>query len=101
MIINYRPVIMDEGLEASYPSSHTMLAVSVFGCAAVYAIYRIKDDLIKKIIVIVSAVLAAGMALGRLVSGVHWFTDILGGVLLGCAIISLYLAFIQIIKEPK
>ena len=101
LIINYRPILEDGELEASYPSSHTMLAVSVFGCAAVYAVYRIKDDLIKKIIVIVSAVLAAGMALGRLVSGVHWFTDILGGVLLGCAIISLYLAFIQIIKEPK
>ena len=101
LVINYRPILEDGELEASYPSSHTMLAVSVFGSAAVYAVYRIKDDLLKKAVVIVSIILAAGMALGRLISGVHWFTDILGGVLLGCAIISLYMAFVQIIKEPK
>ena len=99
VIINYRPILEDGELEASFPSSHTMLAVAVFGSAIVYAIYRIKDDLIKKIIVIASAVLAAGMALGRLISGVHWFTDILGGVLLGCAIVSLYLALVLSIKE--
>ena len=99
VIINYRPILEDGELEASFPSSHTMLAVSVFGSAIVYAIYRIKDDLIKKIVVIASAILAAGMALGRLISGVHWFTDILGGVLLGCAIVSLYMAFVLSIKK--
>ena len=78
-----------------------MLAVSVFGSAIVYAIYRIKDDMIKKIIVIVSALMAAGMAFGRLISGVHWFTDILGGVLLGCAIVALYMAFVQSAEKEE
>jgi undecaprenyl-diphosphatase len=101
VIVNYRPIIRDEGLEASFPSSHTMLAVAVFGSAIVYAIFRIKEDLIKKIVIVVSALLAAGMALGRLISGVHWFTDILGGALLGCAIVSLYMAFVLSIKKEK
>lgn len=101
LIINYRPILEDGELEASFPSSHTMLAVSVFGSAIVYAIYRIKDDMIKKIIVIVSALMAAGMAFGRLISGVHWFTDILGGVLLGCAIVALYMAFVQSAEKEE
>ena len=99
LIINYRPIIQDGELEASFPSSHTMLAVSVFGSAIVYAYYRIKVELIQKIVMIASGLLAFGMAFGRLISGVHWFTDILGGVLLGCAIVSLYLAFVQNIPE--
>ncbi len=101
VIINYRPVLDEGELEASFPSSHTMLAVAVFGSAIVYGIYRIENETIRTAFVIVSAVFAITMALGRMISGVHWFTDILGGVLLGCAIVSLYLAFVQSIEREE
>ena len=101
VVINYRPILDEGELEASFPSSHTMLAISVFGSAIVYAIYRIKKDAIRTCVVIFSAVFAFLMALGRLISGVHWFTDILGGVLLGCAIVSLYLAFVQSVDKTE
>lgn len=99
VIINYRPILEDGELEASYPSTHTMLSVAIFGSAIVYAVSRIKDSLIKKIIVIVSAILAVAMPIGRMISGVHWFTDILGGVLLGCALVSLYMAFVLSVNK--
>ncbi len=101
IVINYRPVLDEGELEASFPSSHTMLAVAVFGSAIVYAIYRIKKGALRSCAVIASAVFASMMALGRMISGVHWFTDIVGGVLLGCAITSLYLAFVQTLPAKE
>lgn len=99
VVINYRPILEDGELEASFPSSHTMLAVAVFGSAIVYAVYRIKNSALKSTLAIASGVFAGMMAIGRMISGVHWFTDILGGVLLGLAITSLYLAFVQSLPD--
>lgn len=91
IVINYRPILEDGELEASFPSSHTMLAVSVFGCAVVYALKKMTSSTIRTIVIVSGSLFAALMALSRMISGVHWFTDILGGVLLGFALISFYL----------
>lgn len=101
VVINYRPILEDGELEASFPSSHTMLAVSVFGCAVIYLANRMKQSALSKVLQGICVLCAAAMPAFRMISGVHWFTDILGGVLLGCAIISLYLAFIQSLPEKK
>ncbi len=89
LVINYRPILTDGELEASFPSSHTMLAVSVLGSAIIYFITKLKNS---KPFVIANFVLIVMMAGGRLISGVHWFTDIVGGVILGCALVSLYIS---------
>lgn len=94
LIINYRPILTDGELEASFPSSHTMLAISVLGSAIIYFIYRLKNE---KPFVIANLILIAIMTVGRLVSGVHWFTDIIGGVILGCALVSLYFSYMIVI----
>ena len=91
VIINYRPVILDEGLEASYPSSHTFLAVTILTAAAFQLRFRIRDRQRRALIARILYVLAGLMVLCRFLSGVHWFTDILGGLLLGLALASLYL----------
>ena len=103
VIINYRPVLEDGELEASFPSSHTMLAVAVFGSAVVFAAYKIKNKMFKTLFTALSVFLAVAMPFGRLISGVHWFTDIVGGVMLGVSIVSLYMAFVQmtVAKENK
>lgn len=85
VVINYRPVVLGEGLEASYPSSHTLLAVCVMASAAM----TIRRPLRLPGKAICAAIIAVTV-LGRLLSGVHWFTDIIGGVLLSAALVMLY-----------
>lgn len=91
VIINYRPVLLSESLEASYPSSHTMLVICIMGTAMMQFHYYLRG---KKewlwTVDIMSGLLIAVMVIGRLLSGVHWFTDIVAGILLSLALNSLY-----------
>ena len=88
--VNYRPVLEDGQLESSYPSSHTMLAVCAFISAAVQLGRAKGSAAFKKIAAIVLWALAVIMVITRTLSGVHWFTDIVGGVLLSAALLMAY-----------
>lgn len=103
VVINYRPVILDakEGLEASYPSSHTMLSVCVMASAMIFCMKRIRDARIRNAAMAVASVVMAVVVVGRLISGVHWFTDIVGGVLLGMVLVMLYYSFLQYARSVK
>lgn len=103
VVVNYRPVIVDvaEGLEASYPSSHTMLVVSILGTAILQFRSRIPEKKVLTIVEIVSGIIIALMVIGRLVSGVHWFTDIVGGILISVALIMLYYSVVEFSKGIK
>ena len=92
VVINRRPVILDpaEGLEASYPSSHTVLVICIMATAPRQLGRLVKDDRIFFACKIFCAALIVIMVLGRLISGVHWFTDIIGGILLSAALIYIY-----------
>ena len=98
LIVNYRPILLGGELEASYPSSHTLLALTICGLA-VFVVRRLLTRRNAKLALLVSVVLV-GLALvtvfGRLFSGVHWFTDIFGGVLMAAAIISGYTAAMKL-----
>ena len=100
--VNYRPVVIDaaEGLETSFPSSHTMLAVCVFVTAGMQIRKRIKGRL-GAVLSVICAVLAAAMIVGRIISGVHWFTDILGGILYSCFFISVYKLLGELLKGEE
>ena len=95
--INFRPVILDaeEGLELSYPSSHTLLSVSVIGAAAAQIRLRVKDSGTQRILLIAAWVLAAVTVLARFLAGVHWTTDIIGGILLAMVLCEGYCAAIK------
>ena len=98
--INYRPVILEEGLEASYPSSHTMLALCVFGAMIVpYPQLFGRERL--GYVRIAAGVLMAVSVVGRLLSGVHWLTDIVGAVLLSAALLSGYVSMLQVMNRPR
>ncbi len=100
--INYRPVIMDEGLEASYPSSHTILIVCVMCTAVMQIRKRVKNEGLRMTLVSLCTVTAVVTVIGRLISGVHWFTDIVGGLLLSAALVySYYLVFKRVGLEEK
>ena len=96
VIINYRPVIMPDevALEASFPSSHTMLACVIFGSAIVMIGKYIDNDMLCKLLIALATVLLILVVAGRLVSGVHWFTDIVGGVLISGALVFTFIGIV-------
>ena len=97
VVINYRPVLIEGALEASYPSSTTMLAAAVMPTAIMQACKRVKNQLAKKCIGYATAVFTVFMVVGRLISGVHWVSDIVGGLLFSIGAVVLYysMAFVE------
>lgn len=102
VVISYRPVVLEEGLEASFPSSHTMLAVVIYGTAILQVRRRLEPDACRTAVTILAGLMALTV-FGRLICGVHWFTDVVGGILLGGAIVAGYDAALVSIrrKRPK
>lgn len=96
-IVNYRPVILEGSLEASYPSSHTVLVCCVMTTAIMQCIRLIKNTVIRNAAVIVSGLMIVAMIVSRLLSGVHWFSDIIGGILLSAALVWLYYSTVKYI----
>ena len=90
VVINYRPVLINGYLEASYPSSTTMLTLTVMITAIMQLQDRIKNNALKNAITLIIALFTAFMVIGRILSGVHWITDIIGGALISTALITLY-----------
>lgn len=90
VIVNYRPVILDKAPEASFPSSHTVLSLVICLSASFIIEKYIKKSVLLHAAKFALGVLAALIVLGRILAGVHWITDILGGLLISFA---LYFAF--------
>ena len=103
VIINYRPVILpgEEHVEASFPSSHSMLAVMIMGSYYLLSQRYIAEDKTKLIVRIVCIVLMAGTVLTRLFAGVHWLTDIIGGVWIGAVLIIAYDGVLDVCDEYR
>lgn len=89
-IVNYRPVLLDGRLEASYPSSTTMLVLCVISTAILQYQSRIHSKALRRCAIAMLSLFAASMVLLRLLSGVHYLTDILGGALLSAGLVALY-----------
>lgn len=91
-VVNYRPIPMENGVEASFPSSHTMLICCVM-ITAMYQFHRlIKNKALRYCSYIIAIAITAITVVGRLLSGAHWFTDILAGVLISATLIVFYYA---------
>ena len=90
VIINYRPILMNGFLEASYPSSHTLMTISLCG-SSIIVNKKLFNNKLTKIMNILSVIIILITVIGRLLSGVHWFTDIIGGIIISIALLmSLY-----------
>jgi undecaprenyl-diphosphatase len=90
VVINYRPVLINGYLEASYPSSTTLLVLCVMPTAAMQFKARIQNTMLRRCVVITMVAFIAFMVIGRLLSGVHWITDIIGGALLSAGLVTVY-----------
>ncbi len=90
VVINRRPVLIDGFLEASYPSSTTLLVLCVMPTAMMQIHNRIRNKIFRNATEITISAFIAFMVIGRLVCGVHWLTDIFGGILLSTGLVGLY-----------
>ena len=90
VVINCRPVLEEGVLEASYPSSTTLLVLSVMPTLLFQVNRRAKSQTIRHITAAFVILFSAFMVIGRLVAGVHWLTDIVGSVLLSAGLYCLY-----------
>lgn len=88
--INYRPVLIDGNLEASYPSSTTLLVLSVMPTLKFQVDRRVASAILRKATTAFVTAFSAFMVIGRLISGVHWATDIIGSVFLSSGLFMVY-----------
>lgn len=99
LIINYRPVLIDGELEASFPSSHTMLAICICMSSIMVNKDFIKNKKYLKLTNIGLLILMTLIVLGRFISGVHWFSDIVGGIIISITLLSCFNVITGILEE--
>lgn len=99
--INYRPVLVEGYLEASYPSSTTLLVLSVMPTLVFQENRRVKSTTWRQITLILTALFTAFMVIGRLVAGVHWLSDIIGAILLSAGLYLLYRSVVILMDQKE
>ena len=100
VIINYRPILMNGFLEASYPSSHTLMTICICG-SSILINKKLFNNKITKAINCLSIIIITITVVGRLISGVHWFTDIIGGILISSGLLMTFYSLLSIINKEN
>ena len=100
-VVNHRPVLIEGRLEASYPSSTTVLVACVMPTGVMQLCERIRSLALKRTATVLSFVFVSFMVIGRILSGVHWITDVIGGILLSAALVQLYKILCEFLCKCK
>ena len=90
LVINSRPVLVNNALEASFPSTHTLIAVTVALTVVLILKDYVKNKKVRVALTCGLVLLVLITAVGRILAGMHWTTDVLGGLLYGATLVSLY-----------
>ncbi len=99
VVVNYRPVLIAGNLEASYPSSTTLLVLCIMPTVWLQLRARMRVGVFRSIVLSAFVVFTFFMVIGRLIAGVHWITDIVGGVLLSGGLVNAYSAVCSCVNE--
>ena len=98
VIVNYRPILMNGFLEASYPSSHTLMTICLCG-SSIIVNKKMFNNKITKLMNMLSLIIIFITVIGRLISGVHWFTDIVGGIFISIALLMTLYLLVDVIRN--
>ncbi len=71
----------------SYPSGHAMITMCCYGYLFYYVYNFVKNKYLKIILLIILGILIISIPISRIYVGVHYFSDIIGGLLLGGCIL--------------
>ena len=99
--INYRPILIDGIMEASYPSSTTLLVLSVMPSLKFQMVRRSRNAALRNTVNVLATAFSVFMVIGRLLSGVHWCTDIIASVLLSTGLFKLYQFSVGFVEQRK
>lgn len=94
MVINKRPVLIDGYLETSYPSSTTFLSITFMLSAIIPIKKYLANSKVKVILIVAVYAYMLFLLIGRLLSGVHWFTDVIGSIFIGIGLLNIYQYFV-------
>ena len=98
VIVNYRPILVNGFLEASYPSSHTLMTICLCG-SSIIVNKKLFNNKITKLMNMLSLIIIFITVIGRLISGVHWFTDIIGGIFIAIALLMTLYSLVDAIRN--
>ena len=101
VVLNYRPVLINGNLEPSFPSSTTLMSITFLMFSNYQSDRFLKNKNLKLTAKISSTLLMLFLVVGRIISGVHWFSDIIASVLLSLAIVFLYYYLCKVFEEKK
>lgn len=99
--INYRPIPINGYMEASYPSSTTLLVLSVMPTLVFQTYRRSKSLKVRRAVAAAAVLFSAFMVTGRLTCGVHWLTDIVGSVFLSFGLFYVYRGAVEFADGRK
>lgn len=100
-VLSYRPVLINGVAESSFPSTHTMVVVTVLGMVMLALPKYIKNKKTRIAIDLVMLAVMGAVAFCRVASGMHWMTDVLGGVVFGADLALLYGGILRVMKERR
>lgn len=97
-IVNYRPVLIDGFMESSYPSSHTLMTIFICGSSII-----INKRLFNKVKIIntILMVIIVITVFGRLISGVHLLTEIIGGSIISATLLMFFDSALKLMPSNK
>ena len=101
VVVNYRPVTIEDKLDPSFPSTHTFMAAYICSSAAVLCFKYFKNGTVATVCACALSLLGAFIVIGRTLSGVHWFTDIIGGLLLSGALFFAFSGCLEIFSKSE
>lgn len=100
-VFNYRPVLIDGNLEASFPSSHTLFATTIALTVMMILPTYVKSKAVSIILSLILGAMVFITANGRIAGGVHWTSDVIGGVLYGAFLASIYYCLAGLGKKKE
>ena len=72
-----------------------MLTMCVMPTAMLELRARIKNKAVRVFVLWLMAAFTAFMVIGRIFSGVHWISDVIGGALISAGLVSMYYCIIK------
>ena len=77
----------------SYPSGHTMISICCYGYLFYYVYKYVKNKYLRISLLILLSIIIISIPISRIYLGVHYFSDIVGGLLLGGVILFIVIRY--------